>query len=114
MNNDGRCEDIFGDAAGEELDNANAWMDQDREMVAPVKGLVKTAVKLLKKAKEASKAKAKCDSEEHIAQLDDLSDCAQQLSPAVDDLIISLYAPVDRAAVKDCVSCVCRCMCIVK
>ena len=57
LNNDGRCEDIFGDAGGEELDNANAWTDQDREMVAPVKGLVKTAVKLLKKAKEASSAR---------------------------------------------------------
>lgn len=107
LNNDGRCEDLFGDAEDEEVDNADAWTDQDKEMVAPVKGLIKTAVKLLKKAKEASKAKAKCDSEVHIAQLDDLSDCAQQLSPAVDDLTISLYVPVDHTAVKDNVSCFC-------
>jgi hypothetical protein len=67
-------------------------------------GLIKTATKVLKKGRECCQAKGQCDSGKHIAQLDDLSDCAQQLSPAVDNLVTSLYAPVDNSAVSKNVS----------
>ena len=103
--NEGQCDDYFGDEDEDgESDNTEAWTDQDREMVTPIKGLVKTASKLLKKATEATKAKAKCDSEDNIAQLDDLCDCVERLSPAVDNLTSGLYVPVDRTAVKNYVS----------
>ncbi|KAL8616311.1 hypothetical protein ACOMHN_056254 [Nucella lapillus] len=101
---DGQCDDFFRleeDEDEEETDNTKCWTEQEKEMVGPVKGLVKTATKLLSKAREANRVKGKCDADEQVAQLDDLSDCAERLSPAVDNLTSCLYAPVDHTAVRD-------------
>ena len=45
------------------------------------------------------KAGGSCESDEVVAQLDDLADTIQELSPHVDDLIFSLYAPVNHQTV---------------
>ena len=45
------------------------------------------------------KAGGSCESDEMVAQLDDLADTIQELSPHVDDLIFSLYAPVNHQTV---------------
>ncbi|XP_076470130.1 cyclin-D1-binding protein 1 homolog isoform X2 [Babylonia areolata] len=100
---DGHCDEIFWeeDEEGEEdRDNTLTWTDQEKEMAGPVKGLIKTASKLLGKAREANTARGRCDSDDQVAQLDDLSDCAQQLSPAVDDLASCMYAPMNHTAVR--------------
>ncbi|KAK7115194.1 cyclin-D1-binding protein 1 homolog isoform X2 [Littorina saxatilis] len=101
LNNEGRLEDIFGEEEEGGGENSEAWTAQDKELVDPTKGLLKVAVKLTEKAGQACKVKATCDSEAHVAQLDDLSDCAQRLSPAVDNLTASLYAPIDHTAVRN-------------
>jgi hypothetical protein len=67
-------------------------------------GLVKTARSSLKRIGTALRMKGKVETEEQISQLDDLVSKIQKVSPAVDDLVCSLYPPMNRGAVKNAVS----------
>jgi hypothetical protein len=67
-------------------------------------GLVKTARSSLKKIGVALRIKGKFETEEQMSQLDDLSSRVQKISPAVDDLVSSLYPPINKDAVKSAVS----------
>ncbi|KAK7497697.1 hypothetical protein BaRGS_00011092, partial [Batillaria attramentaria] len=101
VNNDGQCEDLDDIFAEEDTprDNTVSWSAQDKELVGPCTGLVKTVRSLLKKTREVTKSQGKCETDEQVAQLDDLSDFTERLSPAVDNLTSCLYPPVDHAAV---------------
>lgn len=63
-------------------------------------GLVKTARSSLKRIGTALRMKGKFETEEQVSQLDDLVSGVQKISPAVDDLISSMYPPVNKDAVK--------------
>jgi hypothetical protein len=67
-------------------------------------GLVKTARSSLKRIGTALRMKGKFETEEQVSQLDDLVSRVQKISPAVDDLVSSLYPPMNRDAVKSTVS----------
>jgi hypothetical protein len=67
-------------------------------------GLVKTARSSLKRIGTGLRIKGKVETEEQISQLDDMVSTIQKVSPAVDDLVSSLYPPMNRGAVKNAVS----------
>jgi len=48
--------------------------------------------------------KGKYETEEQVSQLDDLVCEVKAISPAVDDLVLCMYPPMSKNAVKDAVS----------
>ena len=88
----------------EEEDDSQTWSNQDREMLAPCMGLVKTARSCLKRVLMVLRQKAKCETEDQISQLDDVIAKTEEISPAVDELVSSMYPPMNKQAVKTAVS----------
>ncbi|XP_077103924.1 cyclin-D1-binding protein 1 homolog isoform X1 [Siphateles boraxobius] len=75
------------------------WSPSDRLLVCQCRGLMKASGASLRKLSSAVRNTGSTETEENIAQLDDLADAAKDISPSVDDLALSLYPPVDRPAV---------------
>ncbi|KAJ1123278.1 hypothetical protein NDU88_001751 [Pleurodeles waltl] len=76
------------------------WSDADRQIHAPCMGLMKSSKACLKKVITALKAHGTADTQEHVAQLDDLADIANEISPSVDDLALSMYPPMNHLPVR--------------
>ncbi|NXM69710.1 CCDB1 protein, partial [Serilophus lunatus] len=76
------------------------WSEADRQLLSSCMGLMKASKACLKKVLAAVKAHGKADSPEHIAQLDDVADIANEISPSVDELALSMYPPVNPLAVR--------------
>uniref|UniRef100_A0A4W3J325 Cyclin D-type binding-protein 1 n=1 Tax=Callorhinchus milii TaxID=7868 RepID=A0A4W3J325_CALMI len=76
------------------------WSEADRQVMAPCLGLMKASKACLKKVSGAVKAHGKTDNLQHIAQLDDLADVTNEISPSIDDLALSLYPPMSHTAVR--------------
>ena len=85
-------------------DNSRTWSNQDRELLFPCLGLVKTARLSLKRIQATLQMKGKYETEEQVSQLDDLVCEVKAISPAVDDLVLCMYPPMSKNAVKDAVS----------
>ncbi|XP_035380657.1 cyclin-D1-binding protein 1 homolog isoform X1 [Electrophorus electricus] len=75
------------------------WSQTDRQLISKCMGLIKAAGACLRKFSNAVHKNGKVDTPENIAQLDDLADSSREISPSVDDLVLSLYPPVDYTAV---------------
>ncbi|KAG8446599.1 hypothetical protein GDO86_014155 [Hymenochirus boettgeri] len=100
-------EDPFNDIPDDEDNDIGArgnqdtyWSEADRKLMAPCLGLMKVAKACLKKLLGALKAHGKVDTLIHVAQLDDLVDVTQEVSPSVDDLALSMYPPMIHATVR--------------
>ncbi|XP_063281541.1 cyclin-D1-binding protein 1 isoform X2 [Pelobates fuscus] len=100
-------DDPYNDILDDDDDDAEGrgnqdtyWSEADRRLMAPCLGLMKASKACLKKLLGALKAHGKVDTSEHIAQLDDLADITQEISPSVDELALSLYPPMNHAAVR--------------
>ncbi|KAJ3262285.1 hypothetical protein HK103_002699 [Boothiomyces macroporosus] len=65
--------------------------DKDKEFIKNSQVLVKTSILVLKKAKAVLKSK----DEEYILRADNILDLANKFSEKADDLISSLYLPID-------------------
>ncbi|XP_060089484.1 cyclin-D1-binding protein 1 [Heteronotia binoei] len=76
------------------------WSEADRRLLDPCVGLVKAAKACLKKILGAVKALGKADTAEQVAQLDDLADAAGDVSPSVDELVLSIYPPVNQLTLR--------------
>ncbi|NXT45707.1 CCDB1 protein, partial [Pluvianellus socialis] len=76
------------------------WSEADRKLLSSCVGLMKASKACLKKVLGVVKAYGKADSPEQIAQLDDLADIANEISPSVDELALSMYPPVNELAVR--------------
>ncbi|XP_067314783.1 cyclin-D1-binding protein 1 homolog [Pseudorasbora parva] len=87
------------------------WSELDRHLVGQCQGLMKASGASLRKLSSAVRNNGEMETEEKIAQLDDLADAAKDISPSVDDLALSLYPPVDRPAVNHNV---CKLACVLK
>jgi len=85
-------------------DNSRTWSNQDRELLFPCVGLVKTARLSLKRIQATLQMNGKYETEEEVSQLDDLVCEVKAISPAVDDLVSCMYPPMSKNAVKDAVS----------
>ncbi|XP_060691961.1 cyclin-D1-binding protein 1 homolog [Hemiscyllium ocellatum] len=91
--------DIFDDADSRE-NRDTYWSEADKQIIAPCLGLVKAAKACLKKVSGAMKTHGKIDNLQHITQLDDLGDITTEISPSVDELVLSLYPPMDYLTVR--------------
>lgn len=80
------------------------WSNQDRELLFPCIGLVKTARSSFKRIGAVLQIKGKVETEEQISQLDDLVSKSEEISPAVDDLVSCMYPPMNKDAVRSAVS----------
>uniref|UniRef100_A0A8B9UYD4 Cyclin D1 binding protein 1 n=1 Tax=Anas zonorhyncha TaxID=75864 RepID=A0A8B9UYD4_9AVES len=58
------------------------WSEADRKLLSSCMGLIKASKACLKKVLSVVKAYGKAESPEHIAQLDDLADIANEISPS--------------------------------
>uniref|UniRef100_A0A670ISB6 Uncharacterized protein n=1 Tax=Podarcis muralis TaxID=64176 RepID=A0A670ISB6_PODMU len=81
------------------------WSAADRQLLGPCLGLVKAAKICLKRVQGAVRGRGRTDKAEQLAQLDDLADIAGDVSPSVDELVLSTYPPVNQLALRLNVSC---------
>ncbi|XP_070600395.1 cyclin-D1-binding protein 1 [Erythrolamprus reginae] len=77
-----------------------AWTEAERQLLGPCQGLVKAAKAGLRKLLAALRAHGAADAEEQVAQLDALAEAAAELSPSVDELVLSLCPPVHQLALR--------------
>ncbi|XP_075427926.1 cyclin-D1-binding protein 1 isoform X2 [Ascaphus truei] len=80
--------------------NQDTWSEADRRLLAPCVGLMKASKASLRKVLGALKTHGKVDTAEQVAQLDDLADITQEVSPSVDELALSMYPPTNHTAVR--------------
>uniref|UniRef100_UPI00398F796F cyclin-D1-binding protein 1 homolog isoform X1 n=1 Tax=Pristiophorus japonicus TaxID=55135 RepID=UPI00398F796F len=94
--------DIFDDDDDADLrENRDTyWSEADKQVMAPCLGLLKAAKACLKKVSGAMKTHGKVDTLQHITQLDDLGDITSEVSPSVDELVLSLYPPMNYITVQ--------------
>ncbi|XP_053575311.1 cyclin-D1-binding protein 1 [Bombina bombina] len=76
------------------------WSEADRQLLTPCVGLMKASKACLKKVLGALKAHGNVDSVENVAQLDDIAEITQEISPSVDELALSMYPPMNHTAVR--------------
>lgn len=80
------------------------WSSEDKLLVPPCVGLVKACRSCVKKISGAIKTSGQVTSVENIQQLDEMADEVLRTSPSVDDVVMSLYYPMNRQNVKECTS----------
>jgi hypothetical protein len=95
---------LRGEEEEAEDDHSKTWSNQDRELLFPCMGLVKTARLSLKRIHVTLQMKGKFETEEQVSQLDDLVCEVKDISPAVDDLVSCMYPPMNKNAVTSAVS----------
>ncbi|GFG33296.1 hypothetical protein Cfor_01796 [Coptotermes formosanus] len=95
---------LRGEEEEAEDDNSKTWNNQDRELLFPCMGLVKTARSSLKRIHTTLQMNGKYETEEQVSQLDDLVCEVKEISPAVDDLVSCMYPPMNKNAVKSAVA----------
>ncbi|XP_072259871.1 cyclin-D1-binding protein 1 isoform X2 [Pyxicephalus adspersus] len=98
-------EDPFSDVLEDDITGARGnqdtyWSEADRRLIAPCLGLMKASKACLKKVLGAMKTHGKVETADQVAQLDDLADITQEVSPSVDELALSMYPPMNQAAVR--------------
>ena len=82
-----------------EIDITSGWSDGDRLVLRACVGVVKTADASLKKLSKAISVSGKSDDVERTKEMDSLVELIEVMSPAVDELVSSLYPPVSLPAV---------------
>ncbi|XP_004861724.1 cyclin-D1-binding protein 1 isoform X2 [Heterocephalus glaber] len=73
------------------------WSEEDRELIAPCLALVRASKACLKKIQILVAENGKKD---QVAQLDDIIDISEEISPSVDDLALSIYPPMCHLTVR--------------
>ncbi|XP_048752910.2 cyclin-D1-binding protein 1 homolog [Ostrea edulis] len=94
----GSPDGLFG---SDEEEEGPKWTESDKAVAKPCVGLIKTTKALLKKTTECVQSNGQTQQSSEIQELDQLADLSERLSPAVDDLILDLYPPMDRRKVQD-------------
>ncbi|XP_072917711.1 cyclin-D1-binding protein 1 homolog [Hemitrygon akajei] len=93
--------DIFEDDESHLRENRDTyWSEEDKQVMAPCFGLLKAAKACLRKVSGAIKNHGKVDTLQSITQLDDLGDVSSEISPSVDELVLSLYPPMNYITVQ--------------
>ncbi|XP_066197751.1 cyclin-D1-binding protein 1 [Saccopteryx leptura] len=73
------------------------WSEEDQELIIPCLALVRASKACLKKIRIAVTENGKKD---QVAQLDDIVDISDEISPSVDDLALSIYPPMCHLTVR--------------
>ncbi|XP_025031013.1 cyclin-D1-binding protein 1 isoform X2 [Python bivittatus] len=77
-----------------------SWSDAEWQLLGPCKGLVKATKAGLRKVLGAVRTHGKADTNEQVGQLDALADAVAELSPSVDELVLSLCPPVNQLTLR--------------
>lgn len=91
--------DGFMEAFGEEEGVEEQWGEEDKLIINPCMGLMKTSVVTVKKVMGSVRAAGR-EEGEGVGELDGVVEGARRLSPLVDDLALSLYPPLACAEAK--------------
>ncbi|XP_004578194.2 cyclin-D1-binding protein 1 [Ochotona princeps] len=73
------------------------WSEEDQELIIPCLALVRASKACLKKIRVLVAENGKKD---QVAQLDDIVDISDEVSPSVDDLALSVYPPMCHLTVR--------------
>ncbi|XP_004421534.1 PREDICTED: cyclin-D1-binding protein 1 [Ceratotherium simum simum] len=73
------------------------WSEEDQELIIPCLALVRASKAGLKKIRISVAENGKKD---QVAQLDDIVDISDEISPSVDDLALSIYPPMCHLTVR--------------
>ncbi|XP_036625514.1 cyclin-D1-binding protein 1 [Trichosurus vulpecula] len=76
------------------------WSEEDQQLLAPCMGLMKASKACLKKVRSSVETHGKTVVSDQVAQLDDIVDISNEISPSVDELALSMYPPLNRMAVR--------------
>ncbi|XP_073067808.1 cyclin-D1-binding protein 1 isoform X2 [Manis javanica] len=98
-------EEDSSDNRGEEEDEVlgcpnnrdSYWSEEDQELIIPCLALVRASRACLKKIRISVAENGK---KEQVAQLDDIVDISDEISPSVDDLALSIYPPMCHLTVQ--------------
>uniref|UniRef100_A0A8C6D646 Cyclin-D1-binding protein 1-like C-terminal domain-containing protein n=1 Tax=Moschus moschiferus TaxID=68415 RepID=A0A8C6D646_MOSMO len=77
------------------------WSEEDQELIIPCLALARASKACLKKTRLSVAENGK---KGQVAQLDDIVDISDEISPSVDDLALSIYPPVCPLTVRNNVS----------
>ncbi|KAL2790441.1 cyclin-D1-binding protein 1 [Daubentonia madagascariensis] len=86
-------DDVLGFPTNQDL----YWSEEDQELIIPCLALVRASKACLKKIRILVAENGKKD---QVAQLDDIVDISDEISPSVDDLALSIYPPMCHLTVR--------------
>ncbi|XP_021574193.1 cyclin-D1-binding protein 1 isoform X2 [Carlito syrichta] len=86
-------DDVLGFPSNQDL----YWSEEDQELIVPCLALVRASKACLKKIRILVAENGKKD---QVAQLDDIVDISDEVSPSVDDLALSIYPPMCHLTVR--------------
>lgn len=86
-------DDMLGFPSNQDL----YWSEEDQELIIPCLALVRASKACLKKIRILVAENGKKD---QVAQLDDIVDISDEISPSVDDLALSIYPPMCHLTVR--------------
>ncbi|XP_053450452.1 cyclin-D1-binding protein 1 [Nycticebus coucang] len=86
-------DDVLGSPTNQDL----YWSEEDQELIIPCLALVRASKACLKKIRILVAENGKKD---QVAQLDDIVDISDEISPSVDDLALSIYPPMCHLTVR--------------
>ncbi|XP_069317032.1 cyclin-D1-binding protein 1 [Eulemur rufifrons] len=86
-------DDVLGFPTNQDL----YWSEEDQELIIPCFALVRASRASLKKIQILVAENGKKD---QVAQLDDIVDICDEISPSVDDLVLSIYPPMCHVTVR--------------
>ncbi|XP_074183953.1 cyclin-D1-binding protein 1 [Rhinolophus sinicus] len=89
--------DNHGDVWGGPNNQDLYWSEDDQELMIPCLALVRTSKACLKEIQISVAENGKKD---QVAQLDDIVDISDEISPSVDDLVLSIYPPMCHLTVR--------------
>ncbi|XP_004623560.1 cyclin-D1-binding protein 1 [Octodon degus] len=87
------CEGVLGFPSNRDV----YWSEDDQELIIPCLALVRASKACLKKIRILVAENGKKD---QVAQLDDIVDISEEISPSVDDLALSIYPPMCHMTVR--------------
>jgi len=98
------CYDLDIDDQFADMDICSGWSDGDRLVLRACVGVVKTAGAALKKVSKSIAVSGQSHNAPVTFELDSYVEMIEAVSPAVDDLVSSLYPPVSLPTVQTHVS----------
>ncbi|XP_033112320.1 cyclin-D1-binding protein 1 homolog isoform X2 [Anneissia japonica] len=84
----------FEDLVGPDSSNEDTWSEKDKDVLLACIGLLKVTRSCLKKVTATLKKNGQWEEDQHVAQLDDIADICEKISPCVDELAEALYPPL--------------------
>lgn len=100
-----RCNGCQNDNDDDDTESRKqGWSSEDKLLVPPCVGLVKACRSCVKKISGAIRTSGQVTSVENIQQLDQMAEEVLRTSPSVDDVVMSVYCPMNHQNVSESAS----------